>query len=171
MIGIKARGLEEVKTTLEGLQGSRVVGIVTEAAAAEVVQIMREQPADTPYQYISRASAYGTVSNENPPAPDGYFSWKQFRFVMASIRRGTIGIPYRRTGNVSNAWHVEGKLSKAKAVNDNTAAPFVFGDSTQSRHENAVGWQKVGVRLDQNSNRIFDAAYDALAAYIRRKKK
>lgn len=166
MIKIDVRGLDEVKTTLEGLQGTRAVGIVTEAAADEIVAIMREQPEDTPYLYISRANAY-----PDAPAGPGWFSDRQRRFVMAKIRRGEIEIPYKRTGQVSGAWHRVGKLSKAKAVNDNPAAPYVFGDETQSRHEDAVGWQKVGVRLDDKSNRIFDAAYDALAAYINRKRK
>lgn len=169
MLSITVRGLDEVKTTLDGLGGTRAVGIVTEATTDEIVDIMREQPDDTPYMYISRANAYGSVSSDG--APDGYFSWKQFRYVMANIRNGNIQIPYQRTGKVSGAWRKYGKLSKAKAINDNDAAPYVFGDDQQSRHEDAVGWQKVQVRLDDNSNRIFDVAYDALAKYIASRKK
>lgn len=169
MISITARGLDEVKATLEGLEGKRVVGIVTEAAADEIVDIMREQPDDTPYSYISRANAYGDVSSDG--APPGFFSKRQFRFVMANMRNGNIQIPYPRTGKISAAWRRYGKLSKAKVINDNAAAPYVIGDDQQSRHEDAVGWQKVGVRLEDNSNRIFDAAYAALAKYIASRKR
>lgn len=169
MISINTRGLDEVKATLEGLQGTRAVGIVTEAAANKIVDIMREQPSDTPYVYINRADAYGDVASDGAPA--GYFSWKQFRFVMAAMRSGSIQIPYKRTGRVSGAWRVSGRLSKAKVVNDNDAAPYVFGDDTQSRHEDAVGWERVSVRLDNQSNRILDASYAALHKYIESRKK
>lgn len=166
MLSINVRGLDEVKTTLEGISGTRAVGIVTEAAANEIVDIMREQPADTPYQYISRANAY-----PDAPAGPGWFSPRQRRYVMARIRSGNIVIPYQRTGKVSGDWKTVGKLSKTRVINDNDAAPYVFGDEKQSRHEDAVGWQKVSVRLDDQSNRIFDAAYAALAKWIASRKK
>jgi len=170
MLSIRTRGLEEVRYLLQGFEGTRAAGVVTEGVATEIVAVMKEQPDETPYQYVSRASAYGAVSNDG--APDGYFSWRQFRFVMASLARGEIRIPYRRTGTVSGAWRVDGKLSKARAVNDNDSAPYVFGKASQSRHEEAVGWQKVPARLEQYGNRIFDAGYAALKKYIdsRRKK-
>lgn len=38
---------------------------------------------DEPYKFASRARAYGKVSD----APEGYFSWKQFRYV-AAITKG-----------------------------------------------------------------------------------
>lgn len=160
MIKVNARGLDEVKYILDGFEGGRVVGIVTEAAAAEIVQIMREQPDDTPYQYISRADAY-----PDAPYKPGWFSLRQFRYVMAKISSGEITIPYNRTGDISNAWRVEGKLSKARPVNDNEKAPYVFGDKQQSRHEKMVGWQTVSARVEQYSNRIFDAAYTAFRTY------
>ena len=161
LLNIKARNLEAVRYILEGLEGTRIVGVVTEAVAGEIVDIMQSQPEETPYQYVSRAEAY-----PNAPAGPGWFSDKQRRYVMAAIRSGAIQIPYRRTGQISGAWQVEGRLSKARAVNNNAAAPYVFGQAQQSNHENLVGWQKIGERLDKYANRIFDAAYLAMRQYI-----
>lgn len=174
LLNIQARGINEVKYLLDGFEGTRVVGIVTEAAANEIVDVMREQPDETPYQYVSRAEAYGQVANDGAPA--GYFSWGQFRFVMAKLHEmgwdGQSQPPaYKRTGEISGKWHLEGRLSKAKAVNDHEKAPYVFGNESQSRHEQAVGWSKVGARLEQYSNRIFDAAYDAMKKYLDSRRK
>jgi len=169
LLNIRARGLDEVKYLLEGFEGTRAVGVVTEAAAHEIVEVMREQPAETPYQSVSRAEAYGQVANDGAPA--GYFSWKQFRYVMASIADGSIKIPYERTGEISGAWHVAGNLSQSKVFNYNEKAPYVFGNESQSRHEQAVGWSKVGARLAEYSNRIFDAAYDAFRMYLDSRRK
>ena len=161
LLNIKARGLDEVKCILQGFEGKRVVGIVTQAGAEEIVDIMKAQPDETPYQYVSRADAY-----PDAPYKPGYFSAAQFRFVMARLASGEMSIPYNRTGEISAAWRVDGKLSKARAVNTHEKAPYVFGNESQSRHESAAGWQKVGARLEQYSNQILDAAYAAFREYI-----
>ena len=43
---------------------------------------------DPAYKYVSRKRAYGKVSD----APAGYFSWKQFRYVMAKLASGEMKI-------------------------------------------------------------------------------
>ncbi len=171
-IKVQVRGLDEVKYVLEGYNNNPMVGIVTEAAAAEVVAIMQEQPEETPAPYVSRAKAYPDADYR-----PGYFSAKQHRYVMALLRRigwdGKSEPPkYERTGKLSGAWKIEGKLSRAKAVNQEAAAEYVFGkEKQQANHEKLVGWQAYPDRLDEKSNRILDAAYLALAKERERREK
>lgn len=112
-----------------------------------------------PYSHVTRAQAYGKVSD----APAGYFSWAQFRYVMAAVNNGDIQIPYRRTGSLELSYTWKRTGYELIITNEAGHAMYVIGDGTQSRHEKAVGWPVMSRIADGSKNdiyRVFRAAAD-----------
>lgn len=110
------------------------------------------------YKYKSRAQAYGitgaTFAN-GKPVPAGYFSAKQFRYVMAKMADGTInpGSPHR-TMELKNAWQVKdtGKIESMSLVNENPAAVFAYSPIYQARQLGLVGWKNTDDLAADNIN-------------------
>lgn len=108
------------------------------------------------YKYKSRAGAYGYTGatfENGKPVPPGYFSAKQFRYVMAKIADGTIqpGSPHR-TMDLKNAWRVDesNRLDAMALVNDDPAAVFAYSPDYQARQLEQVGWQNTDIMAEEN---------------------
>lgn len=101
------------------------------------------------YKYKSRAGAY--------PEVNGYFSDKQRRFVMAGIADGRI-TPGRsqRTNALREGWHIEGKNTPLKIVNDEDGAVFAFDPVYQARQLDAVGWKDLDEMTQENEQGAFE---------------
>ena len=118
---------------------------------------------EPPEKYVSRASAYGPVSSDG--APDGYFSWKQFRYV-AAITNGFTDIPYKRTHALQYAWNWDNSGARSERLSNNDpAAPWTIGPN-QSRHEEAVGWQFWQNIAHKAEPQALSAATRALSNYF-----
>ena len=128
---------------------------------------------DDPYRYVSRAKAYGNVSKDGAPA--GYFSWKQFRYVMAGISKGEIVPGTRKNSptNSSQAW--EYSLSNngytAKITNDAGNTYWIRDDEGQARQPAAVGWRKVSKVVEDNMAGAFRHASALVKEWISRNRK
>jgi hypothetical protein len=120
-----------------------------------------------PYKYISRARAYGNVSKDG--APPGYFSWKQFRYVMWKRSKGEIdpGYPHR-TGRLQRGWQMTRRGADVRIFNTQPHVLPVMGD-IQSRHERQVGWRMVPDILETNIDGALLASKRAVIKYYKEK--
>lgn len=134
-IGLEISNVEKIYLSLAELP-AQLLDAGSDAVLDYWQGVLRNPANYAPYKYVSRASAY-------PDAPyrPGYFSEKQFRFVMAKIRSGefTPGSP-QRTGELAKSWIKEGKGETAFLYNAAPYASFVIGDGTQARQPRGVGW-------------------------------
>lgn len=128
---------------------------------------------DDPYRYVPRAKVYGNVSTDGAPA--GYFSWKQFRYVMAGIASGEI-VPGARANSPtesSGAWDY--KLSNngytAKITNDAASTYWIRDDAGQARQPARVGWRKVSKVVEDNMAGAFRHASALVRDWIAKNKK
>lgn len=127
---------------------------------------------DDPYKYVSRKSAYGDVSKDGAPA--GYFSWAQFRFVMAKIASGEI-VPGQRKNSPtqsSQAWSYRttdnGYISIIE--NDAPSTYWIRSDEGQARQPARVGWRKVAQVVADNTAGAIRHARAAVAEFLRKNK-
>lgn len=63
------------------------------------------------------------------PEPGGFYTSRQRSFVMANIRRGTLKVPYLRTGNLERSWSITKLLQDREGLyvevfSDPTEAPY-----------------------------------------------
>jgi hypothetical protein len=116
----------------------------------------------TPYKFVSRASAYGKPSD----APAGYFSWKQFRYVMAMLHGGGGG---GRTGKLKDGWATKGQGGGfgMSVYNSVDYATYVMGDAGQARQPAKVGWRKLMAVVNSNLNGMMRAASQAVGRWIK----
>lgn len=125
-------------------------GPVTEAAAAYLIGTptrgLKNYPA---YAYVTRRAAYG----------QSFFSDAQRRLVMAKIRSGEItpGFP-KRTGRLQRSWTMVQSGVRTRIISSEPYAVYVVGDPGQSRHEEKVGWRKVGLIIASNERGMIQAA-------------
>jgi hypothetical protein len=165
-IHIKVRSLKEAAEFIGDLprfyRGAFVRGV-----AESLVEDLRFEP---PYQHVTRLAAYGMQAGG-----PGFFSDRQRRFVMASLRAGhnlKTGSPFEpgfphRTGNSVGrpgqaidqgpGFHVEQKGAKTVIVNTSPGAAWIVNDYWQARQPAMVGWKKSGVTIQEN---IEDAMFD-----------
>lgn len=135
-------------------------GPAVEQAAAYYVAEIRKYP---PYKMVARARAYPDAK-----AGPGWFSDKQRRFVMASLRAGRnlkTGAPMEpgyphRTGNTQRAWQVTGKGVSARITNAAPAAVHLFDDKRQARQPGLVGWQKLAALIADAADDVTDKMLD-----------
>jgi hypothetical protein len=89
--------------------------------------------------------------------PQNWVSERQRRFVMASIREGTINVPYNRTGQLAAGWGGGAKqtapLEYAIGPNPVSYGPFVIGSGTQTAQHISGGWEKYDARNQERLNR------------------
>jgi hypothetical protein len=165
-ISFTVRGLEKLKAFLKDLpRGTRIVAVraFAEYMLGNKDRGLRHEP---DWKFVSRADAYGKVSD----APDGYFSWKQFRFVAAETE-GFTKIPQDRTHEIANAWTVKEKDSNwtsVKIENDANGAGWVFGDN-QARQPALVGWRKWRDIISTNTKGALQAAQRAVNEWLKSK--
>lgn len=168
------RGIEPLKQYLDTIP-RHLRGVVSkEVANILMVEYLRPYP---DYRYASRKMAYGQTgakfANGNP-VPPGYFSAKQFRYVMADIKAGTI-TPGRvhRSGKLFDAWKVTGDGVKAKiSVTESKAkyAKYVVGD-IQAAQPYHAGWVKAKYVIAQNLDKATEKAQKAVDEFLKEKKK
>lgn len=126
-----------------------------------------------PYRYESRAKAYGF-----PPGGEwysmkpvaGYFSERQFRYVMAKIRSGEItpGIS-QRTGRLSEGWKLVVEnydYNRMSLSNDVPYAHWVLSDEMQARQIANVGWWTESQMIAYNSDKILEVGLDELDRFL-----
>lgn len=123
---------------------------------------------DDPYRFASRAKAYGKVSD----APEGYFSWKQFRYV-AAITKGFTDLGRKRSPtNSSESWGY--KLSRggyrAVLTNDAPSTQWIRGDDTQAAQPALVGWRKVTKVISDNINGAMRHMRAEIGRYLKSRK-
>jgi hypothetical protein len=143
-------------------------------AIAEYLKIKLMIPA--PYKYASRARAYGntgaTFANGNP-VPDGYFSAKQFRYVMSRIADGTITPgTENRTGASSRAWvylPIKAGQTTGYIMNKSAGAYYTMSDEGQARQPANVGWLKSSQVIAANIKGALATAIVAVRAYLKSK--
>ncbi len=121
--------------------------VTTQILAEEGVRVM--QDAEPPQRDVTRATAYGdagaggdwTTKSGGTMAPvPGFFSARQYRYVMWGLSSGTLDDPYQRTGATREAWQVVGEGTSAKPSNNSEGAKFTNSPTYQSNHEKLVGW-------------------------------
>lgn len=92
-----------------------------------------EQDHQAPYSKVTYKQAYG-----------GFLSDAQRAYVMAGIRRGSIKVPYKRTGKLRKGWQLLGKgTDNETVVNDDVAAPYVKTQESQSYMMYLRAWTTV----------------------------
>jgi hypothetical protein len=137
-IKFSARNIDKVKAFIASVD--RPLKIEAMKAFIEYIigdenEGLKHEPAE---KFVSRKRAYGKVSD----APDGYFSWKQFRYVAAITEGFTKA--YSRTHEMASDWTMQVKDSnwtRVTAENAAEGAVWVFGDK-QARQPALVGWRK-----------------------------
>lgn len=152
-IGLEIEGVEKIYLALAELPSE-----LTDAGADAILDYWRgalRNPANyPPYRYISRAQAYPSA-----PYKPGYFSARQFRFVMALVRNHSPG-PQNRTGELAKSWDKIGRGESGFLVNSAPYASFVIGDGTQAAQPALVGWLTGSQAI--NSPRLVAGAERAL---------
>lgn len=76
---------------------------------------------------ISQIKIYPPYSYVSMQQAGGWKSEKQRRFVMASIRDGSIRIPYSRTYNLQQGWTTQGEGRTQIVINGVSYAVHVYG--------------------------------------------
>ena len=173
-IRFNIKGVEQARSYL--LEITNIVPHVAINAIAEYLKQKLATP--SPYKYASRARAYGSTgakfANGNP-VPDGYFSAKQFRYVMARIADGMITPgTENRTGASAKAWTykpIPAGQTTGYILNASAGAYYTMSDVGQARQPANVGWLKSSMVIAANIKGAFDAAIAAVKIYLQSKKK
>lgn len=124
---------------------------------------------DDPYRFVSRAKAYGKVSD----APEGYFSWKQFRYVAAITKGFTEFGRKRNPTNSSESWGYKLQQGGYRAIltNDAPSTQWIRGDETQAAQPALVGWRKVSKVIADNINGAMRHMTAEIGKYLKGKAK
>jgi hypothetical protein len=118
------------------------------------------------YKYVKRSKAYGKVSD----APAGFFSWKQFRYVMAAIHDGRIlpGYP-RRTGKTQRGY-VQRSTNDGYNVfieNKEKGAIYTRHNTLQARLNAMAGWLKESAVVRNNMAGALRHMHAAVRKYLK----
>ena len=164
-IKFEITGVQQVKVYINNVASS-----VTHIAINAVAKVFkRELKVDQPYKYASRKEAYGSVSTDG--APDGYFSWKQFRYV-AWLTHGFTDRGSKRTGKSSAAWEFTDVNAGAKTgyiKNPSPGAYFTRSDYGQARQPANVGWKKASNIISENLTEAEQEAVKAVNNFLKTK--
>jgi hypothetical protein len=169
-INFKIRNVEKVKKYLTTLPR----GVMRVALAAMSEWFIGDSQGGLkhpePYKFASRKRAYGKVSGDG--APDGYFSWKQFRYV-AWKTKGFTDLGDKRTGQSLDAWTYKptetNKGYQFRLVNPTPGAYFTQDDYGQARQPKNVGWKKVTTIINKNMAGAIKAAKFAVNSFLKSK--
>jgi len=115
------------------------------------------------YRHVTRKAAYGKVSD----APAGYFSWAQFRFVMAGLKNGTIKIGRQHTPtNYNESFEIKND-SHWDRVEITGRMPF---DRFPARINRMINWRHYTEVISTNIKNALRAGQAALNAWLKTKK-
>ena len=176
-VKFKIRNVERVKKYLENVpKGTVRVALIaiSEWLIGDSQSGLRHPE---PYKFVSRKSAYGKTGatfENGKPVPAGYFSAKQFRYVMWKISTGDIKPGQNnRTGESENAWHFtpqeKGKTYVYKLQNDTPGGFWTRDDKRQARQLGKVGWWKVSEVVKKNMTGALKAARQAVNNFLKSK--
>lgn len=133
-IGIEVSGIEKVYLALAELPQA-IVDEGSDAILDYWRGVLRNPANYAPWRYVSRAEAY-----PGAPYKPGYFSAKQFRFVMAKMSEGYQPGAQNRTGTLAKGWMKAGTGEAGFLYNAEPYASFVIGDPGQAAQPKLVGW-------------------------------
>lgn len=118
---------------------------------------------DVAYRYVSRKQAYGKVSD----APAGYFSWAQFRYVMAKLASGEIKIGRKHDPTkMGQSWKWEQLDSDWRRTKIMGNLPF---DRFPSRQNKLVGWRHWLDVVKSNMTGAMNKAQKAVEEWLKQK--
>lgn len=171
MAGIRyvVRGVEKVQTFLRsvprGTIRTAIIGITEYLIGNEQHGLKHEAP----YKTVSRAQAYGKVSD----APAGYFSWAQFRYVMARMSEGSMTPGNNRTHETSEGYgYTETNGGYGASITNSTeGAYYTQSDTGQAAQPALVGWRKVSKNIADNIQGAMRHATALINEWIRRNRK
>lgn len=152
-IGIDISGLEPIQKALLDLPDAAQDAAV-DAASKYLLDVLKTYP---PPNYVTRKSAYGQT----------FFTTRQRKWFFAALDSGEIGVPYRRTQKLRNAWQQIGSGHQSILANEREGAAWVIGDN-QSRHEARVGWKKASKVVEERMARVLEKAGAAVNKVIRK---
>lgn len=118
-----------------------------EMAAANYILnqlVTKEVP---PWKKVTRRSVYGVP----------FQSTKQRNWFFWALAHGMIDVPYRRRGKhggIGTQWHILQTKEGVLLRNDDPAAQYVYGDTTQNRLIGAIGWKKIGTIIEEKSKNL-----------------
>ena len=156
-LGIDILGEEGVTAKIRTMTSEEAIGAGVEAGDEYAVEQLKRYP---PQASISRAAAY-----PNAPYKPGFFSAKQFRFVMALVSKGLV--PYHRTQQLNHGWRTVGSGMSQIVVNETPYGPYVMGDTAQANQQKMGGWNTVKQVIDQARGKIADAFARGYRRYLR----
>lgn len=123
-----------------------------------MINVLQQYP---PEKRVTRRAAY--------PEVQGWFSEKQRKWFFASLRSGSLRLPYRRTQELGKSWKVIGENPVRSIIaNESPAAPFVMGDTEQSRMSKLIGWKKISAIVQERLARIVEKFDGGAKRAIRR---
>jgi hypothetical protein len=127
------------------------------------VLVNKEVP---PYKHVSRATAY-----PNAPYKPGWFSLKQFRYVMWAIGKGLIKIPYQRGGRakgIETGWVIKGTGVNTTITNITPGAQYIYDPNKQARQLKLVGWKTLPQIIEKYQKNIHDSFVRGTKAALKR---
>jgi hypothetical protein len=141
MIGIEIQGIPAVQAALAKAGSDATMHKCTQAVGEYMRGQLRKYP---PYQYVSRARAYGKP----------FQSDKQRRWFFAALRSGELTLPYRRTDKLKAGWKLTWfGANDLYLTNDVEYAHFVQ-ESPQARMMTYIGWRTQERIIYENREQI-----------------
>lgn len=173
-VSIKIQGIEKVKKYLFNLPKG-LNDVVTKTIAD---YLLGENAGDVaelglrgydPYKFVKRKTAYGAVSKDG--APDGYFSWKQFRYVAWKTKGFTenMGSSSNRTGESGKAWTVSKIPLGYELRNASSGMIYARHDELQARQLKKVGWRTVSRIIKHRMAKAYDLVLEAVKQHLAKK--
>ena len=161
-IGLEITGIPPLQAMLTKFP-PEIQDMVTPDLSEYVADTMRAYPTK---KKVSRAEAYGQVSHElnryGMMVPPGFFSWRQYYFVILGFKEGRLTDPYTRTQTLARAWRVLGEDRNAIVVNETPYAKYVQGPGEQSRHEIKGGWKDIDAVVKAHQQTLLKRAARAI---------
>lgn len=164
-IRFRIKNLKEIREYIESLpRGIKIAAMeaYTEYILGNEKRGLRHEPKE---KFVKRSVAYGKVSD----APDGYFSWKQFRYVAWKTKGFTE--KYKRTHEMASSWQMTTQNSdwtRVSIENKKEGSEWVFGDN-QARQLGLVGWRKYVDVIASNATGAMNAAVRAVEKWLAKK--
>ncbi len=152
VLNVRVTGIKEIQAKLKKLPGVIVRDCELAVANYMLNQLVtKEIP---PYKKVTRRSVYGV-----PFASD-----KQRRWFFFALSHGMIDVPYRRrgkAGGIASRWHIQQTKNNVFLYNDDPAATWVYGDTTQNKLIGRIGWKTISTITDKKKkqlDRVLDRA-------------
>ena len=162
-IGVDISGIKEVQAVLAKVPPI-VQDAVVDGVSVYLKRVFQKYPPEN--HSIRRKQAYPeayaihTNKDGSITRIQGYFSWRQYKKVMALLRDGQV--PYtRRKPGMSNKWQIIGKGRQSILANETQAAVYTMGDGTQARFSKLVGWRTISDIVEERIKQIERVANDS----------